>query len=225
MAITAPFARPGPKLHLLRTLLATVATTALLGAAAPAALAAPANDAFVSATPVSALPFTDATDMSGAAVETDEPQFCSYSDNSVWYAYTPSANATLSASTLGSTAPAQLNVYRQDGTGLSGLSFVGCQNFGFEPVVFAVETGRTYYLQGSLPYSTGGQLQVELKTVTPPANDDFADAKAFSSVPYVDHPLLSAASNQADEPSSCAGDGPEDRLVRVHAVRDGLVHR
>ena len=44
--------------------------------------------------------------------------------------------------------------------------------------------------------------------MTPPANDDFADAKAFSSVPdLVHHPLLSAASNQADEPSSCAGVG------------------
>lgn len=208
MAITAPFARPGPKLRLGRTLLAAVATTALLGAAAaPAALAAPANDAFATATPVSALPFSDTTDMSGATVETDEPQFCSYSQGSVWYAYTPSSNATLSASTLGSTAPAQLNVYRQDGSGLSGLSFVGCQNFGFEPVVFRVEAGTTYFVQGSLPFGPSGQLSLELKTVTPPANDDFADATAVGAVPFVDHPLLSAASAEEGEPSGCAGAG------------------
>ena len=208
MAITAAFARPGPKLRLRRMLLAAVATAALLGAAAaPAALAAPANDAFAAATPVSALPFSDTTDMSGATVETDEPQFCSYSQGSVWYAVTPSANGTLSASTLGSTAPAQLNVYRQDGSGLSGLSFVGCQNFGFEPVVFRVEAGTHVLPAGQPPVRPERAADGRAQKVTPPANDDFADATAVGAVPFVDHPLLSAASAEAGEPSGCVGTG------------------
>ncbi|HWC28412.1 MAG TPA: PKD domain-containing protein [Solirubrobacteraceae bacterium] len=179
----------------------------LLALLAPAgALAAPANDDFASATPVVSLPFTDAVDTAGATIETGEPQFCHFVENSVWYAVTPSADATLTAASTG-ISWSQLSVYRQDGSGLGGLSFMGCENFGSEPVAARVKAGETYYVQGSTLFGSTGQLRIEIKEVQPPPNDHFADAKPIGSVPFADEPLLTAATAEDGEPTACAGAG------------------
>ena len=192
-----------------RRLLAAVgvAVAAVL-VGAPAALAAPANDDFAAATQIAALPFSATDTTVGATIEPSEPQFCSPADNSVWYAITPSADGTLSTDTSGTSLPAQVTVYRQDGTGLGGLSFVGCENFASGPVVFPVAAGQTYYIQGSTPFfSGGGQLQVNVKAVVPPTNDDFAAATPITGVPFAADPDVSAASVEAGEPLGCAGNG------------------
>jgi hypothetical protein len=179
----------------------------LLLAGASNALAAAANDNFAAATPIASLPFSDVADTTGTTTETGEPQFCNFVTNSVWYSITPSSDGTLSADTNGTPSPAQLDVYRQDGSGLGGLSFVGCQNFGPTPLVFPVAAGHTYYLQGSTLFGFTGSLHVNVAAVVPPANDDFAAAAPITSVPFADSPDLTAASVEPGEPSACGGSG------------------
>lgn len=208
MVTPAPVERPGPRTtHLRRRLLAPILAAALLCvAAAPDALAAPPNDDFASATAVASVPFSHTVDTTGATLQPDEPQFCNPADTSVWYAVTASEDTLVSASVEGwyGGSP-QLNAYRQDGAGLAGLTFLSCTNYNHSPATFAMQAGSTYYLQASPSFFSGPQLTVRLETVTAPANDDFADAKAFSAVPFDDQPNLTAASTEAGEPTACAG--------------------
>lgn len=183
------------------------AVAALLLIAVPAAFAVPANDSFEEARAISTLPFSDTVDTAGATIEAGEPQFCNFTDNSVWYVITPAADGFLRADTAGTSSPAQLNVYRQDATGPSGLSFVGCQNSGSEPVVFGVQGGTRYYVQGSTLFVGSGLLRVNVEEVQAPTNDNFAAATSISSVPFADTPDLSAASEEPGEPTSCLGTG------------------
>lgn len=211
MVISARFtlaggtSRPPSRIVTRATMLVGAALAALL-LAAPTALAAPANDNFDSATQIAALPFSHTVDSADATVQDGEPQFCSFVDNSVWYAITPSADMLLRADASGTWSSAQVNVYRQDTTGLGGLSFLDCQNWSSEPAVFRVSAGETYYLQASsLSYYGGGQLRINVQEVQPPANDDFAEATPVGSVPFADDVDLLGATAQSDEPSDCLG--------------------
>ena len=65
------------------------------------ALAQPANDDFDNATVVGALPFTDTIGTADATTADDDP-FCNGNEHSVWYAFTPTANTTIRADTVGS---------------------------------------------------------------------------------------------------------------------------
>lgn len=177
-------------------------TAPLIGAAA--ALAAPINDDFGSASLVSALPFSDSVDASSATTEPGEPQSCFFSSQTVWYAITPSRDETLVADTSGSATIGQITAYRADGTGFGGLSFLSCANFGPQRAVFAAQAGKTYYLQASLPFGPG-TLHVNLNAATPPANDDFAAATTVGSTPFSDNVDLTGATVQAGEPTSCQG--------------------
>ena len=100
------------------------------------------------ATPVSGLPYSDAVDMTGATAEAGEPQFCFGSEQTAWYAVTPASDGMLGARATGGFSSAQITAYSSDGSGLGGLSFLGCQNFGGAQAVFEVQAGQTYYLQG-----------------------------------------------------------------------------
>lgn len=178
-------------------------TAALIGAAD--AGAAPTNDDFVSATAVTALPFADTADATTATTEPGEPQSCVFSDQTVWYAITPSQDGTLAADTAGSTTHAQITAYRADANGLGGLSFLSCANFGDARAVFEVQAGKTYYLQASLLFANAGSLRVNVERVLAPPNDDFANAKAIGSTPFSDSVDLTAATGQPSEPTNCQG--------------------
>lgn len=183
------------------------AALGLLLSGASAAFAAVANDDFDAATQITATPYAATVDTTGTTVQADEPQFCNYVDNSVWYAITPSADAILTADAAGGWPPAQLNVYRQDASGIGGLSFLTCQNWSWEPAVFRVQAGRTYYVQASTLYFGAGQLSIEIAEVYAPPNDNFADATAITSVPFGDDVDLLAASSEPGEPTGCLGGG------------------
>ncbi|MEA2372416.1 MAG: hypothetical protein QOH12_2810 [Solirubrobacteraceae bacterium] len=175
----------------------------LLGAAG--AWAAPANDGFAAAAPVAGVPFTDTVDASTATTEPGEPQSCAFANQTVWYSFTPSVDETLAADTNGSGGPGQITAYRADGAGLGGLSFLACANFGPQRAAFAVQAGRTYYLQASLPFGGPGTLRVNLAAVAPPSNDDFAGATAIGSTPFSGSTDLTAATVQPGEPAGCQG--------------------
>lgn len=184
---------------------ALVVTGALLLVGPSGALAAAANDDFDAATVISSLPFSTSVDTTGTTIQDGEPQFCSSVDNSVWYAITPSADSILSASAGGGWPPAQLNVYRQDASGLAGLTFLNCQNWSSESVVVHLQAATTYYVQASTIYYNAGQLNISMAEVHAPSNDDFADATPVAAVPFDDDADLLAASIESDEPTGCVG--------------------
>src|SRR3954469_13396876 len=173
-------------------------------ATAPAALAAPANDDFDSAAAVPSVPFTGTMDATGATYAFDDPMpSCAYGDGgSVWYAFTPTQDATISvdADTFGSDYDTTLSVF----TGTRGaLNEVACNDDTNGPrskVRFAVQAGTTYYLMVK-PYgggSSGSLTHNAHEPPPPPANDDFDNAISTSSVPF-SHSIDATDATHADD--------------------------
>jgi hypothetical protein len=163
------------------------------------------NDDFANATPVSALPFSDAGDLNGATVEPGEPQACNTQVQTIWYAFTPAASTTIQADVNGSDPGVVFNVYQQNGTGLSGLSFQDCIGYGGSST-FAAQAGTTYYFQVGSTGTGTFNFQFHVQQIPPPANDDFANATQVTAVPSSDtvsHPV--AATLEPGEPGACFG--------------------
>ena len=74
---------------------------ALLIPSFPVLADAPLNDDFDAAILIGELPYTVDLDTSEATAAPDDPIHCS-NNGSVWFAYTPAADMTLSADTFGS---------------------------------------------------------------------------------------------------------------------------
>ncbi len=151
-----------------RLLLKTVTIVAVfilaLSSVQPAYAAPPPNDNFASATVISALPFSDSVDSTGATLEPGEMSFCGSTPQtqSVWYSFTPSANAAVIANTAGSSfSDTSLTVYQAVGSGLGGLNFLNYACFGGS-ITFIAQVGTTYYLQAESISSGGGDLHVNL---------------------------------------------------------------
>jgi hypothetical protein len=185
------------------------ATSALLlvclASSASAFAAPPANDDLATATVVPGLPFSDTVDMTDATNESDEPQFCNYSNQTAWYAFTPTHDGTLGVAASSPSAYTQITAYRADGSGPGGLSFLSCENTPGAKMVFAVQAGTTYYLQASSLFGTGGTLRLSLENLLPPSNDDFADATPVGSVPFSGSFDLTAATVEENEATTCQG--------------------
>lgn len=159
-------------MRILRFLLVLVFGMALLlPPTAVAAQSPPVNDNFSNATPIGALPFSDTVDTTDATLETGEPAPpCAFTPltGSVWYAFTPAVDGTVTASAqlqFGSTAIAAYT-----GTQLGGLTQVGCQVFG--SLTLRVTAGTTYYFQTGGMFGQSGSLTFGL-IVTPPPTAGF----------------------------------------------------
>ena len=195
------------------TKVATVMTVLIitLSSVQPVFAAAPANDNFDFATVIdpSALPYSDSVDNTEATTEPDEPQYCYYSPQTVWYSFTPSASgvfrADMAASSFGDTI---LNVYQATGSGFGGLSFLQCAAFGGS-ITFSAQAGTTYYIQaGNIYYGSGGNLHLNLQQIPPPANDNFDNATVIPALPFDDTVDTVASSIEPGEPTaSCAFNG------------------
>jgi PKD repeat protein len=102
---------------------------------------------------------------------------------------------------------ALLNVYRQDGAGISGLTLLnGCPYFG-SPSTFQAQAGKTYYIQAGSSYWGTGDLHILVSVVPPPANDNFADAQPISGLPFSSSTVdATGATVESGEPTpSCVG--------------------
>jgi len=60
--------------------------------------AAPVNDNYADATPISALPFSASVDLTNATIEPGEPTTCSVWETSAWYTFTPSVDEQIAVS-------------------------------------------------------------------------------------------------------------------------------
>jgi hypothetical protein len=139
----------------------------------PPALAQPANDDFDSATVIGSLPFTDSIGTAEAATAFDDP-FCNGNEHTVWYSFTPAANATIQADTSGSDYDTTLSVY----TGSRGaLSQVGCASFPAQ-VTFTASANTTYFFMvaSACCGGPGGALVFNVVELKPPANDELSGA-------------------------------------------------
>jgi hypothetical protein len=177
--------------------------------AAPALAAQPPNDLFANATQVDTLPFTDAVSITEATNEFAEPQWCTFSSQTVWYAYTPAHDALIRADLAGSDLPyTNLNFYRSAGGGLGSLSFVGCSSYG-SPMTFRVVAGATYYFQAQTLFSWSGTIRFALSEILPPPNDDFASATVIGALPFaVEEDTVAAGVENGEPTPSCAGQMP-----------------
>ena len=187
---------------------ACVFAVLLAAAALPgAALAAPGNDAFASATAidVSNLPFSDQVDIGSATTEFGEPQSCYFTSQTVWYAITSSTSKVLRVSPSG-LPDSLLNVYRQNGSGFGGLSSLACGSWGSQ-VTFTAEANVTYYVQAGRIWGGAGTLNVNVQEIPPPANDDFADATAIGGLPFSGSADTTGATVEAGEPTPNCGYG------------------
>jgi len=198
-----------------RTLILSAAllAAALVAVGLPAAALAapPANDDFANATVIdpSSLPFDDSVPLDEATTEGVEPQNCYYTGQSIWYAITPSSKGALRVDPAGSNfSDSVLNVYRQDGSGLGGLSFRGCAAWG-SPVAFSAEAGETYYVQAGKIYGGSGNLHIDVQSIPPPSNDDFSNAQNVSSVPFSGSVDGAGATTEANEPNASCGSNPQ----------------
>jgi hypothetical protein len=176
-----------------------IAVAVALVGAAPSLAAPPANDSFDTATVVGGLPYNDAVTTTESTSEPGEPQACIFSSQTVWYAYTPTEDQVFRADTSGSQLfYNNLNVYRAVGSGIGGLSFIGC-GWG-SPVTVRASAGTTYYFQIGSLFGNTGSVTLRLSEIPAPANDDFADAAPVQSLPFEDTQNGIAASVEAGEP-------------------------
>ncbi len=180
----------------------------------PALAAPPSNDNFDFPTLIEALPFSDSVDNSEATTEPNEPQPYYSSPRTVWYSFTPTANAVLIADLEGSSfGDTILNVYWAQASNFGGLNFLGYTVFGGS-VTFSVEAGITYYLQAGSIDSGGGDLHVNLQLIPPPLNDNFSSAKVIPlSLPYGDSENTVAATREGNEPYAQCAQSSGDRTV------------
>jgi PKD repeat protein len=174
-----------------------------------AALAAPpANDNFADATLISSMPFSDVVDNTEATTEPGEPQHCQFSPQTVWYTVTPSAAAVLRADMDGSSFfDTVLSAYQSSAPGLDGLVGLNCNSFGGS-VDFKVQASGTYYVQAGSIFTGGGSLHLNLHVVPPPPNDDFANARTITALPFGEDVDATAATVEAGEPLTSKCDAP-----------------
>jgi PKD repeat protein len=185
----------------LRLLLVFAALTAVgLGQGSTAIASPPDNDNFADAQAVSSLPFTDGGDLGGTTAEPGEPQYCNYQVQTVWYSFTPSTTTAVRLNLNGSDGGVVANVFRSFGGGFGGLSFAGCIGYGGS-TQFTAQAGTTHYIQAGSVFGGSARLQLNLDSIPPPPNDDFANARTVGALPYFDSVDRTAASMESGEPA------------------------
>jgi hypothetical protein len=141
----------------------------------------PRNNYFADAAPITALPFADYQDVTGAGVEPFEPtSLCSGAiTKSVWYTWTPATTGSYRVASYGG----EVDVYT--GRSLADLTFVACGVWGgFTP--FNAQAGTTYHLQTGAP--PGQPIVKTMLEVTPPPAVGFTwspgDPSIFDTVAF-----------------------------------------
>ncbi|MFN0070554.1 MAG: fibronectin type III domain-containing protein [Chloroflexota bacterium] len=139
----------------------------------------PANDSFASAETIANLPATRTVTTTAATTETSEPTALTgcpttnpTTGKTVWYRYTPTANATITVDTAGSGFDTVLAAYT--GSTLAGLTRLICNDdiTGAQTsrVQFSATAGTTYYVQAGGYGGAGGSLVVNFSATSPTAD-------------------------------------------------------
>ena len=151
----------------LLVILVGVAAALALGAQ-PALAQPPPNDDFDNAIVITSLPFQDTQDTTEATTAPDDPE-CVGQGPTVWYRFTPSADASIVAHTAGSDYDTTLSAY----TGTRGsLTQIACNDdaIGLQSrIQLDVTAGTTYhFMVGSFASGPGGNLVFSVEELPPP---------------------------------------------------------
>jgi PKD repeat protein len=171
---------------------------------AVAEAAPPDNDAFAAATAIAALPFAASIDLSDATTEPSAPFGCASYVGDVWFRLTAPANQSVRVTLSAPDSQLWAAAYRDSGGGTSGLQPINQCIYAGQPSTLTLTAGDSYYLQVNRGFSATlltATLTIEL--IAPPANDNFADAARFSTLPHRDNADSSAATAEAGEPILC----------------------
>lgn len=163
-----------------------------------------ASDDFDRPIRISALPFRSTLENTRSATPApDDPVCIGPVEGTVWYAFTPLADAPIYASTSVNYNPgAVLSVY----TGTRGaLTQIAC---GANQVRFEALAGQTYYfMAGFIPWPPF-TLSVDVAP-PPPPNDDRDHATVVESLPFSEALDTRSGTPAADDPAVCIGNsGP-----------------
>ena len=120
----------------------------------------PANDNLTNAEVITSIPFSTTVDLSDATNEANEPQFCGFMPNTIWYSFTPTETIKLKVDTSSSPISTNVNIYRATGNGFPDLQFIQCSGFGGTATLLA-EAGATYYFQAG-GFGQAGAIQLNL---------------------------------------------------------------
>jgi hypothetical protein len=153
---------------------------------------------------IAGLPFSGTVGITEATTQSNEPLPASAA-RTVWYSIAPISDLVVKADLGGSDyVTAFMAVYRQDSAGFGGLTQIAFGWYG-PSFTFRLRAGTTYYIQAGDGYPFGwvSTVGINLEAVNPPPNDNFADAAAFTSVPFSDSPDLTAATVEPGEPMAC----------------------
>ncbi len=176
--------------------------------------AAPGNDSFASAIPISlttSMPVPGMGTTVGASVENQEPKpSCNNSiTDSVWYAINPATSGLLRVQVAHGLA----TVY--SGSALGNLIELAC---GTNNASTNVTGGQTYYLQVA---KGAPSFYYSLMLIPPPANDNFANAASLT----VSHGITTtvagdttAATREPGEPTPSYSDGQVTYSMNNHTV-------
>jgi hypothetical protein len=151
--------------------LAVAAVCVTLGAASPAAAAAPANDARTSPQALGALPVSVQATTAESTVEPDEPGGCSALKGSVWYSFTPSVSrAVVLALVANGDLDATVDIFARSRSQLSGLGCSATDKRGEAVVDVDVEAGTEYLIRvGQLFNSVAGTFTLRVVAPDEPA--------------------------------------------------------
>lgn len=133
-----------------------------------AALAVAPNDNFANATVIdlNALPYTDTQDITDATTEANEPFYCSFTFQTIWYRFTSTDAGWLGLELHFGSYGADLSLFRDTGSGLLGLNLVTC---GTDTLALLTQAGTTYYIQAKAPCcGSSGNLRLDLRRVPQP---------------------------------------------------------
>lgn len=161
----------------------------------------PVNDAFANAVDITSLPFTAALDLTEATTQPNEAFFCSYSTRSVWYVFMPTENTTVRLDMAGSQVGGAVGIYHAFGSSIADLSHMACSYSGTSTNI-QFEAGEIYYLQ--MISDSPGELQLNMEEITPPGNDNFADAETINGFPFNASADNTDATTEPGEPQNCS---------------------
>jgi len=149
------------------------------------------NDDFANATGISALPFSEVTNLLTASAEAGEQTpscaiFYPPVSRTVWYSFTPAVTGSVSARIVNASISSVVAAYT--GSSVTSVNEIGCNVFGGN-VTFRAQAGTTYhFLVGGL-FGQGGPVEFRLD-VTPPPQANFGtspfDPSMFDQVQFQD---------------------------------------
>src|SRR5579884_2240991 len=174
-----------------------------------AVAAALSNDAFASATSLTAVPSTMTAVTTTATTEAGEPSPpCAPIGATVWYQAKPPSNARLTVSTAGSNFDTVVGIYT--GTTLTTLTPVACgDDYGStlqSQATASLKKGVTYWIQVGGFGGASGNLTVAFTLAgTAPTNDNFSTGTTVRTLPASYTLSTSAATTESGEPSPTCG--------------------